>query len=339
MTIEPIGTDLSLIDTVRFMSNLVDEVREAKIKDHILELDLKHLSHANSELVAQFVIMQSELVKLDGRLKIITANPNLKSAFDVVMLDKVIQITYEDKGSQQLETKLTKKDRLTQPKKDLNEFLIVALDFSEMEKALDLVDRLDECVIFYKVGMELFYRSHQKILESLKKRRKKIFLDLKINDIPQTIHRTISVLADLEVDYLTLFTDFEGMRRASETLDGLSRKNRMKLFNVTVLTTESKTQTGSKVLERSKMTLDAGGDGIICSGFETRRVKNEVSKELLIINPGVRPQDKSFDDQKRVVTPKEAFLAGADHIVMGRPVHRSKDPLDVVEKIFNEIFP
>ena len=231
------------------------------------------------------------------------------------------------------------------PDKNRKDFLIVALDFPDLSAALRLVDTLKESVSFYKVGAELFFRSHSKAIQELRLRNKKIFLDLKLNDIPRTISRSALVLAGEGVDYISLFTSQAGVKAVRDIFNehfshsSASGKVPPKILNVTVLTSREESEnTAREVLTRSRITRTGGGDGVICSGWETKRVKEEFSSDFLVVNPGVRLDAQATkDDQKRVVTPEKSFLSGADHIVVGRPIHSSKKPLDVVQKIFDRL--
>ena len=231
------------------------------------------------------------------------------------------------------------------PDKNPKDFLIVALDFPDLSAALKLVDTLKEAISFYKVGAELFFRSHSKAIQELRSRNKKIFLDLKLNDIPRTISRSALVLAEEGVDYISLFTSQAGVKAVRDVFNEHFSHSLVndaippKLLNVTVLTSQEESQNTTKeVLERSHITRTGGGDGVICSGWETKRVKEEFSSDFLVVNPGVRLDTQATkDDQKRVVTPEKSFLSGADHIVVGRPIHSSKNPFDVVRKIFDRL--
>ncbi len=177
-------------------------------------------------------------------------------------------------------------------------------------------------------------------MKELKARGKKVFLDLKLNDIPRTISAAVRIFSEEKVDYISLFTSRKGISSARVLLNeelSSSIQNTLKIFNVTVLTSNECSDTSKNVLRRSQMSKQAGADGIICSGLETRRVKEQLSPNFLVINPGVRIDKNHKDDHKRVVSPKEAYLAGADHIVMGRPIYLSEDPRGLIQSIFEDI--
>lgn len=218
---------------------------------------------------------------------------------------------------------------MTIPMNDFSkkDFLIVALDFDNSQKALDLVQQIP-AVNFYKVGMELFYSRGPLILQSIKEFGKKIFLDLKINDIPKTIEKSVRKLASYDVDYITVFCKSDGIKAALEGVGGTSTK----ILNVTVLTSEEAAP--ADVLDRALLSHEAGAHGIICSGHETGEVRNVIQDaRFIIVNPGIR-MIAGNDDQVRIVTPAEAMRAGATNIVVGRPVTQATDPKAAVDQIF-----
>ncbi|MDH5718415.1 MAG: orotidine-5'-phosphate decarboxylase [Spirochaetia bacterium] len=225
--------------------------------------------------------------------------------------------------------------------KNKSDFLITALDFSNYDEAIALVNILSYNISFYKVGMELFYADGKAVINELYKKNKKIFLDLKLNDIPNTLYKAVKVLSKYPISYLTLFTDIEGVQAAVKAVKETGSD--LKLLNVTKLTSagssnENNTEILKEVLIRTEFTLKAQADGIICSGKETKAIREKFGKNFIIINPGIRPAFSDSHDQKRVVTPKDAYLSGASHIVMGRPIHQAKEPVSVVNSIFNEIY-
>lgn len=231
------------------------------------------------------------------------------------------------------------------------DFLIVALDFPTFADAQKLVQTLGTNVSFYKVGMELFYAEGKKIITYLKEQNKKIFLDLKLNDIPATVASAVKVLANLDVDYLTLFTNAEQITAARNVLDATGSS--MKLLNVTVLTSQAADQqeTMKQVIHRTKLSLHAKADGIVCSGLETKQLRqhlennffelpqNAQNKNFIIVNPGIRRAQDATGDQKRIVTPSQALKNGASHIVMGRPITKAENPKEQAEQIFKELYP
>ncbi|MES0490722.1 MAG: orotidine-5'-phosphate decarboxylase [Leptospirales bacterium] len=220
--------------------------------------------------------------------------------------------------------------------KSNTDFLIVALDYDKKQDALELVSRLEN-VNYYKVGMQLFYSAGFEIIEDLKKLDKKVFLDLKINDIPNTISKAVKSLSRLNVDLLTVFTSSDGVKAAAEA----AQESAVKILNVTVLTSQAKEPSGKnisdQVLERAELTLKNGGHGIICSGAETSIVREKLGNDLIIVNPGIRPVGVDAGDQKRIVTPAEAKNSGASHIVVGRPITQAIDPVRSVSEILSSL--
>lgn len=216
---------------------------------------------------------------------------------------------------------------------DIREKLIVALDVPDAAEALRLVDELGDTVVFYKVGMQLYFAEGNTFVRALKERQKKIFLDLKINDIPETVAHAVTSVARLDVDYLTLFTGAAQIKAAREALGKAGSS--LKLLNVTVLTSEISDFTSVKV--RAELSLEAGAHGLICSGRETAELRQIYGASPLLVNPGIRPLGGSDDDQIRIVTPTMAIQAGATNIVVGRPITRTGDPRAAAEAIQAEI--
>lgn len=226
--------------------------------------------------------------------------------------------------------------------------VIIALDFSSKEEALKIVDELDELISFYKVGLELFLSEGAEILKILKKRDKKIFLDLKFHDIPNTVQRAVQASLNYGVDMMTLHTmgGFEMMKRAKDIVEEAKiRKNiSLKLLGVTVLTSlDIKSleeiygltfDIPSLVKNLALLAKKTGIDGVVASAHEISTIKKSCGKDFLVITPGIRLEKLSQDDQKRTVSPQEAFLEGADYIVIGRTVTSSQKPREILLKIF-----
>lgn len=211
--------------------------------------------------------------------------------------------------------------------------LIVALDVPTAADALGLVGVLGDTVSFYKVGMQLYFAEGNALVKELIARRKRVFLDLKINDIPETVALAVGSLARLGVDYLTLFTNEKQIAAARKVVDDL--QSPLKLLNVTVLTSDA---SGVDAVERrAQLSLEAGADGLICSGQETAALRTRHGAGPIIVNPGIRPAGGGADDQVRVVTPAMAIRAGATNIVVGRPITKAKDPRAAAEAIVAEI--
>jgi orotidine-5'-phosphate decarboxylase len=225
--------------------------------------------------------------------------------------------------------------------------LILALDTSDLEEAREKAARVRESVDIVKVGLQLFASAGTRGVEALKDDGFEVFLDIKMIDIPNTVSSAIVALCDLEPLMLTLHTmgGQEMMRGAEiavrEHCDGTSIRKPL-LIGVTVLTSLDMlalTKIGisdsieSQVERLAKLAKESGMDGLVTSPLETLKVRREVGPEMLLITPGVRLEGTSQDDQKRVATPVDALSAGADFIVVGRPVFRAGDPAEVADEI------
>jgi len=215
-------------------------------------------------------------------------------------------------------------------------FIITALDFFNQEEALRIVDILDDKISFYKVGMQLYFSAGQQILQELNHRNKQIFLDLKLNDIPATIKKAVHVLSQNKVDVISVFTNADGVKAAKQA--SLESTKKIKIINITVLTSENFDDVTTQVLQRTELSLKAGADGIVCSGIETSLLRKEFGDDFLIINPGIRPVGIQSNDQKRIVTPSQAYQNKASHVVIGRPITQSSNVLKTVKEIQNSIF-
>ena len=229
-----------------------------------------------------------------------------------------------------------------------DERLIVALDFHTMSDVKKLVEELGDSVNFYKVGMELFYSVGAGVVEWLKSRDKKIFLDLKLHDIPNTVAGGLCSLMNLGADILNVHAagGFTMMKTAAETLHAEADKTGVpcpKLIAITVLTSISQAEwCGAKkiseqVVEFAKLAQDAGLDGVVASPQEAKLIRDACGGNFLIVTPGIRPAGADINDQQRISTPKAALQNGATHLVIGRPIRAAKNPREAAEKILAEI--
>lgn len=230
-----------------------------------------------------------------------------------------------------------------------NEIIWVALDLPTLDEAEKMAGILSKHVAGFKIGLELFTGYGPKIVEMIK-RYGRIFLDLKLFDIPNTVAHAVSQLSALEVDYLTLHS-FGGksmLEAARDAKDKVGTKGLKppKLLAVTVLTslfTTDLIELGIEqspkdlVLKLAKLAKDSGIDGVVASAHECRELKKKLGKELIVATPGIRPIGFEKGDQKRVVTPKKAIEAGANILVIGRPITQAQDPLKVLDSIATEI--
>ncbi|MBU3760177.1 MAG: orotidine-5'-phosphate decarboxylase, partial [Candidatus Omnitrophica bacterium] len=209
--------------------------------------------------------------------------------------------------------------------------IIVALDTPSLDVAEKIIRDLEGLVSFYKVGFELFTAHGLDAVELVKKHGNKVFVDLKLHDIPNTVSQTMAVLCEHEIDMVTLHAHggLEMMRKAAQTADGRVKtgKHRPKMVGVTVLTSHSEEELrqelgisrtlNDQVVSLAQLAQKAGLDGVVSSPLETAMLRKALPKDFLIITPGVRPEDSEKSDQKRVFTPLQAVQAGADCMVIG----------------------
>ncbi len=231
--------------------------------------------------------------------------------------------------------------------------LIAALDVPTREDAECLVKQLGDSVSYYKVGMELFYALGGDIVTWLKEQEKKVFLDLKLHDIPNTVGNGLCSLLRLRPDILNVHTagGLRMMKAAREALHAAADRERVscpKLIGVTVLTSMDAEDwaglghTGTiadAVLRRAQLARVAGLDGVVASPAETAEIRRICGKDFLIVTPGIRPTGISHDDQRRVMTPAGAIRAGASQIVVGRAIYAAEDPRMAAESILKEMEP
>ena len=223
-----------------------------------------------------------------------------------------------------------------------NERIMVALDVPDLGEARELVGRLGDSVGVYKIGLELIYRGGLGFAEELAKEGRRVFLDAKLLDIEATVERAAAAIAKTGAQFLTVHaTD-------RKTLDAavLGRgDSALKLLGVTVLTNLDRSDLSEQgidmpplalVQERARLAQDAGFDGIVASGKEAAAL-HERLRNFLIVTPGIRPAGTDAQDQARVVTPSDAVAAGADYLVIGRPITRADDPRAAAEAIAAEI--
>ena len=225
----------------------------------------------------------------------------------------------------------------------VNQRLIVALDVSSIEAAKALVQELGNSVQFYKLGLELAMSgAYFELLAWLRKQDKHIFADLKFYDIPATVGAAVNQLAGLDISFLTVHGDQSILEAAAE-----HKGSRLQILAVTVLTSldqDALRQMGinidisTLVLSRAKQALTSGCDGVIASGLETPILRSALGKQIIIVTPGIRSSNHgSADDQKRVVTVRQAFENGCDYIVVGRPIRNASSPRAAAETIQEEI--
>ena len=216
--------------------------------------------------------------------------------------------------------------------------VIIACDFSSKAEVLAFLDKFTEEKPFVKIGMELFYAEGPEIVKEIKKRGHKIFLDLKLHDIPNTVKKSMAVLSRLDVDMCNLHAaGTSAMMEAA--IEGLTREDgtRPLLIAVTQLTSTSQERMTDEilidkpidevVLSYAKTAKDAGLDGVVCSPLEAGKVHEKCGAEFMTVTPGVRFADGDIGDQVRVTTPARAREIGSDYIVVGRPITAAEDPI------------
>jgi len=230
--------------------------------------------------------------------------------------------------------------------------IIVALDFPDFSKAADLVTNLSDTVDFYKVGLESFISCGEKLIHFLKSNGKKVFLDLKFHDIPNTV--ASASLASLKYDIDMLNVHAQGgsimMSTVSSEIENYCDKHSLQkpyLIAVTLLTSLNETHlreykinaksTLEYVVHLAKITQKSGFDGVVASAREVSAIKNTLGNDFLTVTPGIRPAWAAKNDQQRVVTPSEASKLGCDYIVIGRPITASSKPYEAAEKILEEL--
>jgi orotidine-5'-phosphate decarboxylase len=225
--------------------------------------------------------------------------------------------------------------------------LIVALDFDNKNEAMDLIDQLDPSLCSLKIGSELFTLWGPTFVSQVIKQGFKVFLDLKFHDIPHTVARACKAGADLGVWMLNVHASggLEMMQAAINALEPYG-KDRPILIGVTVLTSFNQSELNrigliksvlQQVCDLASLTKQAGLDGVVCSAYEVKIIKQLCGPNFLTITPGIRPPTSAADDQSRIMTPKQAIEEGSDYLVVGRPITRSSNPIDVVHAITHDI--
>ncbi len=222
--------------------------------------------------------------------------------------------------------------------------VIIALDVATLDEALGLVDTLGEGTDFYKVGLELFTRAGPPVVQALTGRGKRVFLDLKLHDIPNTVARAVSRARDLEADFLTLHTT--GGRRMMEAAAEAAGDD-LTLLGVTVLTSMAESDLEDawgravdsledEVVRLARLSHESGVGGVVASVREVAPIKEAIGTDLVVVTPGIRLAGDDAHDQARVSTPAEAVAAGADYLVIGRSVTQAPDPQEALRRIYEE---
>jgi orotidine-5'-phosphate decarboxylase len=223
----------------------------------------------------------------------------------------------------------------------VRERLIFALDVPTVAEAKSWVEKLGDSVVFYKLGLEIFMAGgYYELIEWLRERGKQVFVDLKFFDVPQTVQSAVSQLTHRDVRFVTVHGNDAILQAAARVKKGL------KILAVTVLTSLDRADlkdlgfdcdVEALVLSRARRALQLGCDGVVSSGLEAGRLRTELGPNFLIVIPGIRPVENTSDDQKRKVDVEDAFLSGADYIVVGRPIRQAPDPKARAEEIQKRI--
>ncbi len=225
--------------------------------------------------------------------------------------------------------------------------VIIALDFASQKQVFDFLDNFHDEKPFVKIGMELFYSQGADMVREIKARGHKIFLDLKLHDIPNTVKKSMAVLSSLDVDMCNLHAA-GGISMMKYALEGLTREDgsRPMLIAVTQLTSTSEDVMKNEllisapleqtVMHYAKNACIAGLDGVVCSPLESGKVHEVCGNNFCTVTPGIRFDDASKGDQVRITTPKKAKELGSDYIVVGRPITEAANPVEAYRRCVNE---
>ena len=231
-----------------------------------------------------------------------------------------------------------------------SDYIIFPLDFHDFDQAMKYVTKLKDHVGLFKVGLELFISQGPGILKAIfETAGSKVFLDLKLHDIPATLKRAFLAASTFNPEFVTVHCDGGDalLKEVAENNPGGT-----KILAVTLLTSMNRenlrtlgydekyiNDLSSLVLQRAKIAADAGCDGVICSGHEVQMIKKQLGERLIVVTPGIRPEWALVkgDDQKRIVTPRMAVQDGSDYLVIGRPIRDAENPVDAAKKVAEEI--
>ncbi len=224
-----------------------------------------------------------------------------------------------------------------------NDRLIVALDVADFESAKKLVEEISDEVVFYKIGLEMMMSgSYFQVIEWLKNKNKKIFADLKLYDISETVGRAVANLAQYEIDLLTIHTASSSIMKQA-----VANKGKMKILGVTVLTNldqndlsemgfDPKISLEDLVVKKAKLAIESGLDGVVASALEAKNLREKLGSNFSIVTPGIRLEAIPSDDQKRVTDVKTALQNGSSQLVVGRPITRDANPRIAAQR-FNRL--
>lgn len=225
--------------------------------------------------------------------------------------------------------------------------IVVALDYPTMAQSIEMAKRLDPSQCRVKVGKELFTTAGPAILEALHKLNFDVFLDLKFHDIPNTVANAVSVAADLGVWMVNVHAS-GGRRMMEASANALAQRadNKTLLIAVTVLTSMDQSDLAEvgidltpeqHVKRLATLAQSSGMDGVVCSAQESSMLSSELGKDFVLVTPGIRPAGSAQGDQKRIMTPSQAMVAGSHYLVMGRPITQAADPVAVLTQVNTEL--
>jgi len=232
------------------------------------------------------------------------------------------------------------------------ERLVLALDVNNFKKAEELVDKLTDYVGVFKIGNQLFTAEGTKVIKMVQEKGGKVFLDLKFHDIPNTVARAAEVVSKLGIYIFDIHTSggYEMMKATVEASKKLSFAlgiSKPLILGVTLLTSINqeilekeigiKKRLEEQVVHLAKLAKAAGLDGVVASSWEIKEIRKACGEDFVILTPGIRPAGKSSDDQKRIMTPREAIKLGADFLVIGRPIRNASNPVESAKEILREM--
>lgn len=229
---------------------------------------------------------------------------------------------------------------------DARDRLILALDVPSVAEADRLMGRVGDGVRFVKIGLELYAAAGPDVVRLARASGKRVFLDLKFLDIEETVRRATARVAEMGVEFLTVHANRKALRAAVEGRGEFRGENSLKLLAVTVLTNFDahdlrdmgvQLSVADLVVARAKLAAEVGCDGVVASGEEPAAIRRNVGDGFLIVTPGIRPAGKGIDDHARPTTPTQAIKAGADYLVVGRPIRDAADPKAAAETIVAEM--
>ena len=221
--------------------------------------------------------------------------------------------------------------------------LILALDVYNAQQAFSWVDRFSDRIGYFKIGLQLFTSHGPELVREMRQRGAKVFLDLKLHDIPNTVAKAVESVCQLDIHFLTVHT-LGGKSMMQAAVEAATAYQQTTLLGVTVLTHLDDDDlremgfdhsTSGQVLTLSRLARDSGLHGLVCSPQEVALLRKEMGPEFCLVTPGVRPVGSASDDQSRIATPQEAIRSGASHVVIGRPVLNAPDPDKVINDLLN----